>query len=446
MSAVASLGARLRAHTSIPLYRNAYALMLSGGGSAALGVLYWALASRLYPAEVVGTSSSAIALLALLSGLATLYLDGSVVRFLPRAGRRTLRLVAVAYAITLATAVLAGLAFVAGVDAWTPALSFLGSSGWWIAGTIAAIMTSCVFALQDSVLVAMRRTVWVVPVENIAYGVLKIALLVAFAGVAGRNGILLSWVLPFLVLIPAVTLVLARSLPRHAAATAANEEVVGPRRIARYAAGNYVGYLCSLVTTRVPPLLVLNVAGASASAYFNLPWIIASTLSLLAVNMMVSLVVEGTVDTDNVGVHVRRAVAQIARIFVPVVLVLLVGAPYILRILGERYAEEGAPLLRLLALAALPNAFCVIAFGVARLQDRVGVLIASQFALAVAVIGLGAVLLPSMGLEGFGVAWLASQVALALVLGVTVLRPHRRVPARPTGAAGVLAAVPSREP
>src|SRR4051794_38530785 len=97
---MASLAARLKTHADVPLYRNAYALMLSGGGSALLGVVYWILASRYYSPAVVGTGSSAIAALMFLTGLASLYLDGSLIRFVPRAGTRTARLVVVTYAIS----------------------------------------------------------------------------------------------------------------------------------------------------------------------------------------------------------------------------------------------------------------------------------------------------------------------------------------------------------
>src|SRR4051794_11545631 len=64
---MSSLTGQLRAHARIPLYRNAYALMLSGGASAALGVVYWVLASRFYSPEIVGRSSTAIAALGFLT-------------------------------------------------------------------------------------------------------------------------------------------------------------------------------------------------------------------------------------------------------------------------------------------------------------------------------------------------------------------------------------------
>src|SRR3954471_3316732 len=142
---MASLVARLSSHARIPLYRNAYALMLSGSMSSALGVVYWVLASRLYPADVVGRSSSAIAALGFLAGVASFYLDGSLVRFLPRAGTASIRLVLTCYAITATLAAIASTVFILGADIWAPGLDFLGSSTVWVLAGIAATVLSVIF-------------------------------------------------------------------------------------------------------------------------------------------------------------------------------------------------------------------------------------------------------------------------------------------------------------
>ena len=349
-----------------------------------------------------------------LTGVATLYLDGSLIRFLPRAGRRTNRLVVGCYALTLAVAAVVALAFVASVDVVAPGLGFVDSSWvWWLA-CVGAVMAACMFTLQDGVLTGIRRTFWV-PIENIAYSVAKIALLVVLAGTATENGILISWVAPFVLIIPLVSMLLLRLMRRHAAATSAIAEEITRERVARYALGNYAGFLFLLVYTRLPPVLVLNESGSSASAFFYLPWMIAGTLMLLTINVSVSLIVEGTVDRDNANVLIKRAVLHVARLLLPIVAVLFVAAPYVLRLFGEEYADAGSSLLRILAIAAIPNAVCILAFGVARLQDRVRVLVLAQFALAVLVLAIGTALLPGVGIEGMGLGWLIGQSVVAAV-------------------------------
>ncbi len=422
---MASLSARLRSHVGVPLYRNAYALMLSGGAAAVLGLVYWTLASRSYSPSVVGTSSSAIAALMFLTGVASLFLDGSLIRFVPRAGPTTAKLVVSTYLVTICTAVVVAIVFVAGLALWAPKLSFLGSSSTWVVGCVVALVASCIFTLQDAVLTGLRRTIWV-PVENVAYSLAKIVVLVALVGAAPQNGILISWVAPLLLVIPAVSLLLVKLVRRHADQAAGEVEDLTLGGVAQYALGNYAGYMCLLAYTRLPPLLVLGSAGSIASAFFYVPWMIAGAVMLLAINVSVSLIVEATLDRENARLHVRRAAVHLARLMVPIAVGLLVAAPYILHVFGEQYADEGSSLLRILALAVVPNAVCVLGFGVARLQDRVRTLVAWQVALAFLVLGLSAVLLPPLGIEGVGLAWLIGQAIVAAGMGTTLLLPLLR--------------------
>src|SRR5439155_23503867 len=124
---MSSRAARLRSHVRVPLFWNAYALTASTIGSAALGTVFWALASRLYDAEVVGVSSAAVAALAFLTGVAVLYLDWALFRFLRRAGHATGRLIATTFVLTIFAATVASGVFLVGLNVWAADLSFLRS-------------------------------------------------------------------------------------------------------------------------------------------------------------------------------------------------------------------------------------------------------------------------------------------------------------------------------
>jgi O-antigen/teichoic acid export membrane protein len=70
----------------LSLYRNAIYLMLNSAMYALTGFFFWIVAARLYPPEVIGLASSAIAAIGLLSLLSTAGLDYGLLRFLPTAG------------------------------------------------------------------------------------------------------------------------------------------------------------------------------------------------------------------------------------------------------------------------------------------------------------------------------------------------------------------------
>ncbi len=412
---------RLVAHARTPLFRNGYALMLSAAATSGLGVVYWMLATRYYSAEVVGLNSAVISAMLFVAGVAQLSLVSVITRFLPRAGHATSRLIGVAYALTLTVAALAGLLFVLGVRLWSPALAFLGASPLFALWFVLATMSWCIFTLQDSVLAGMKQAVWV-PIENTTFAVAKIALLL-FAWPAARHGIFASWTIPgAAVLLPVSYLIFRRLLPRHAQSSAAQAEPLLPRRIATYAASNYVGSMFSLAVNTLLPLLVLHQLGPQANAYFAQPWLIASSLQLIAGNMAVSLTVEAATDRERLAGYARRALVHTVRLLVPLVALMLIGAPVLLRLFGRAYAAEGAGLLRLLALGALPNLVNMLYLSVARVRNRVGAIVVVQAALCALALGLSYPLLHLYGITGVGIAWLSSQTLVAAGIGLAHLR------------------------
>ena len=94
---------------------------------------------------------------------------------------------------------------------------------------------------------------------------------------------------------------------------------------------------------------------------------------------------------------------------VPIVLVLLVGAPYILGIFGPNYAAEGTTVLRLLALSVIPYSVTSIYVGLARVQNRVNRIALIQSIRCVLVLVLSYYLLPVLGINGVGLVWLVVE-------------------------------------
>ena len=405
----------LIAHLRTPLFANAYALVLNTGGNAALGVLYWVAAARLYAPEVVGRNAALLAAMMLISGIAQLNLEAIIIRVLPTLGPQAPRFILGAYAATLSLTLAVSAIFLWGLPLWSPELGILRADvalGLWF---VLATGGWTIFHLQDSVIAGLRQTIWV-PIENIGFGLAKIILLIVMAGTFDRAGIFIAWTLPALLLIPPVNLLIFRRLlPRHQREGPAARL---PSRSAfiRMVAGDYVGYLCFLAATTLLPLLVTNRLGPDANAYFYQAWIIAYSLMLVAMNVTTSLTVEAARSEAMLHDYGRRIVRQALTLLGPAVLVVVVGAPLILRVFGESYAREGTAALRLLALAALPSIPVFIGVAQARLQRRMAEVVLIQGVGSLLVLGVSVVLLDRMGTAGVGVAWLLSQGLIALVL------------------------------
>jgi O-antigen/teichoic acid export membrane protein len=191
----------------------------------------------------------------------------------------------------------------------------------------------------------------------------------------------------------------------------------------RFASGNYLGSLFMLASTLLLPIIITNESGAQATAYFFVPWAIATAVQLVVVNMDTSLTVEVAFDESKLRHYCRRVIVQTMRLVTPITLFLLAGAPYLLRLFGPSYAAEGATLLRLLAIAAIPTVIVALGLSVARIQKRGRVVLWVQAVQCAVTLSLTYVLLPHLGIDGVGIAWLISQGVLGALLIIGILRP-----------------------
>jgi O-antigen/teichoic acid export membrane protein/thymidylate kinase len=416
--------ARLSSHVRTPLFGSAYALILSSASTSALGLLYWTLAARLYDASIVGVNAAAISTMTFISYLAQLNMAGALTRFIPAAGPATGRLIVRAYvAATLLSGVAATVFVLVLAGLTSPALALLDQpigAGWFVLATMAWSL----FALQDGALTGLRRTAWV-PVENIVFAITKIVLLVLFVGSAAvASGIFASWTIPAaLLLVPVNVAIFRRFVPRHPDLGPGAGREIRLGAILPFLAGDYAGSLFTSAAVGLLPLIVLSVVGASASAYFFVGWTIAYSLQLVSINMATSLMVEGSARRERLAADSRRMTILLLRLQVPAVAAVFLLAPIILHIFGEEYAKETESLLRILALAVIPHGLNAIYLAVARVRRQVGRIVLVQGTLAGLVLSLSVMLLPELGITGVGVAWLAAQSVVAVVVVGTQLRP-----------------------
>jgi len=407
----------------MPLYRNAYALMVSTAATSALGMLYWILAARYYPPNVVGLNAAAVSMLTFLAAVAQGPSMSAMLRYIPVAGSDTKRLVLWAYLSSTLLALLVGGGFLLTIDFWSPLLDFLGQDIWLALWFLLGVVGWCIFALQDNVLTGLRETIFV-PIENIPYAVVKIGMLIVIATSFTAYGILASWTLPMvLTLLPVNYLIFRTLIPRHQKTHKEERLAYSPRQISFYIAGNYIALIFQTMVMRLLPVMVTNVAGATSSAYFFLPFTIATSLRLIIANMSTSLTVELAAHSHQLSAYSYRFLIHTTAIIIPPVIMLWIGGPYILHFSGPGYAEEGTQLIRLLALSAFPNVIILLHLGVARAQHRTSEAIFRQFALCVLTLGLSYYLLGIYGITGVGVAVLVSDSLVALVLFFTSLWP-----------------------
>ncbi|MEU8201050.1 hypothetical protein [Streptosporangium sp. NPDC049046] len=412
---------RLRKDLRNPLFLQGYALMINTGITAVLGLGYWFLATHLYSATAFGEGQAQISAMRLFSSLTGLAFAGAMARFIPVAGRRTAEFILRGYAVAGATGLVAALGFLLTLPLWGSVYADLGGLGPGLF-FLASVLVWTIFTLQDVTLAGLRNAVWV-PVNSLAFGLVKMGLLIALAhalpqgGVFG--GIFVSWIVPTAIaLIPISWLIFGVIIPKHVKnteVTAANPPRL--REVGRFLAGDFPGAFSILLILYLVPVIVAGwLDDAPTFGYFSIAHTLGSMVGLLAANMAVSLTVEGSFNAAQLGQSVRNALRRTFLIVGPVVAVVVIGAPLILGVFGPGFAEAGTPLLRLMAIAVLPQTVIEICLSMLRAQSEARKLALVQIGMAVLVLTSIAVLFPHFGIAAVGYAMLGSQLLVALLI------------------------------
>ena len=411
----------LRRELSVPLYRNAYALMANTAGNSILGLLYWVLAARTFPDAAVGRGNALISLMMLVSTFTQLNWSGALIRFLPRAGRSARQMLLTAYLMATGLAAVAGAAVMAYCHfARAPDDPLYVSAGvavWFVVATVAW----SVFNLQDAALTGMRSAVWV-PLENGVYGLVKLVLLVVVARTSLSDGVFASWTIPVIALLVPVNLLLFRRiLPRHATAEP-DAPPPGRRVLARYMAGDYAAQAFTQLSSTFLPVLVVSLLGAAQGAYYLPAQTAFAAMGMLATAITSSLVVEAARDEQATHRLARAMLRRICVLVLPAGAFVGLAAPWLLELFGSQYRAGATTVLQLMMLSLLPRVPVALYVTKCRLDNRTGTLALLQFTQAALVIGGTAVFAPTAGLVAVGWSVLAAEVVPALAVARPVAR------------------------
>ncbi len=395
---------------------NAFALMASTAITALVGLGFWAVAAGLPPAEV-GRASAMITTATMLSQLSGSNIGVLFSRVLPAAGQRSTAVVLAGYAVAIAIALVLTGGF----------LLLFTSDELFVSGTERAlfpllVITFVLFALQDWVLTGIRATGWI-PVEQLLFSLAKMGLLIWFIALAVDNAIVLAWAIPCLATVLVINpLLLGRVLPRRPPAPEGASAMPARRELGRIFLAEYATGAVTFVIPLTLPLLVLTQLGAEANAYYALPWLIAESLGLLIWNISSSYMVEASHDNRQMGALMSRTLRLsflVGGLGVPFI---VVAAPWLLSFLGSNYAAEGTTVLRLMVLAIPFNIIFTMFLNTSRVRNQMGRVVVTQLVSAVLIIGLTATLLPLLGIDGAGWAYLIAEAVMAAVVAIPLLR------------------------
>ena len=397
------------------LFRDSFSLMAANVANAGFGLLFWIAAARLYRSQDVGLAAASVSVVGLLGMLSGLGLDHALMRFLPGA-LRPQQIINSALTIGSILALLIVVGFLAGLRIWSPAMIAVRANPLYAASLIVAAVLTTISGFLSAVYLSRKKALLVFN-QSMIFGTAKVAAAVVLAAAgAGAAGLLGAWVVG---LVAAVGVGLTLFLPyvetgnfRFRPALA--REVIND--MAHFASANYISAVLWSAPASLLPMLVTNVAGAEANAYFYIATSVSGLLAMVPMAVSTSLFAHGSRDARDLSRRTLESARFSLLLLVPAITLVFLLGEKVLLIFGKAYSEAGTRLLWILALSTLPLVVNYLYFSACRVQQRMAGVLASAVWVLMVTIGLSAVLLPRVGLVGAGIAWFVAQASLAVVI------------------------------
>jgi O-antigen/teichoic acid export membrane protein len=412
----------IRRVLSTPLYANALYIILSTIVTSLSGFFFWLIVAHFYSEAVVGYSSAVISALNLLAVLSLVGLNISLVRFLPQADNPR-RMINTCFTLSGLVSLLAAAIFLAGLDFWSPALSFVRENAIFrLAFVFFAILWTLSLSIESAFL-AKRRTGFSLS-KNTISSLLRLPLPVLLAPYFQTFGVVVSWGIALAVaLVVSVLLFLPRVQDGYRPLPALDLGLV--RKQWRYSSGNYLVNLLTAAPVYLLPLMAVNLLGAEQNAYFYIAWMMAGLLFAIPTAAASSLFAEGSHFEDRLREDVVKSLKSTFLLLVPAAIVLAAVGKWLLLVFGHDYSLNALALLWVLCLSSLPRGINYIYTGVLRVTGRITELIIIWGSIAIGVLAVSYLLLPLTGIIGIGYAWLGAQsiVAVYILVGRKLIPP-----------------------
>ncbi len=398
------------------LVKNSFFLLAATATQGVLGMAFWLLCARLFPAGQVGEATALISASILLAYLSLLGFNSSVIHYLPKASHPD-SWMNNGLVLCTAVSVVLGAGYVLVLPSIAPRLAFVRHSPLETIGFIFFVTMTALVLFTDAVFIARRQAKYNLLVDGFVQGVTKLVLPLAMVSI-GAYGIFAAtgFASAFDVVVSLVLIVLVLGYqPR----LRLNLPLV--RQALDFSTANYVANLLNLLPTLVLPIAVIDELGAKPAAYYYIAFAIANLLNAISYSTSQALFAEGAHGDTARRVLVKRSARLLAAAAIPAGLLVAAIAPALLLVFGAQYSRHATATLIVLSLGVLPVAACTWAVTLLRVTKQLPALIGSNVAYAGVICGL-AVWWARSGLVFVGLAWDIGNVVAAAIAGAVLWR------------------------
>jgi O-antigen/teichoic acid export membrane protein len=399
------------------LLRNAFHLFGVNLLPGVIGSAFWMIAGHLYTPAEIGLAASVISATILVSGIAGPGFNLGIIRFLPQSPRPT-HFLNVVYTSILALGVGFGVAFLAGIQLWSPRLSLLRDDLWLALLFIVFVVVVDLGAVVRETFVACRQSQYALGYTLIA-NIGRIVFILA-AWRLGVSGIVVAFLLGYALALFAAWARLPRVVSGYRALPDWDWALL--KSITPFSFGNYLVTFLGQINQTILPLMILAVSGAWASGTAYIPLMLGALLVTPGLALAMSAFAEGTNQQDRSTAIFTRAVKLAMPVTLAIAAIAMLAAPWILLLFGAAYNRESLALFRWLALASIPIVINQLYCSWLRVQNRTWWLVLfSAFITGFILAGVYA-FLPSFGILSIGVITLIANCIAIVFMTADLFR------------------------
>lgn len=411
------------------LLRNSVYIMGTNITNALLGFIFWVVAARTYSTFDVGLASALISVIMLASAFSNMGIGSTMVQLLPgrKAGNDWSLTLNAGVATAIFTGLPAGFILIVALPLFSQQFAIVVHEIGYAFTLAVGVPLMTLSMILDQTFVAERASKYML-LRNLVVAVLKILLMVLPVLLLlqiGALGIFSSGVVATAMSLLVGWLFLIPRLGRVYRLTT-HGIVQQTRSMLSSLAGNHFINLGGLTPMYLLPLFVATRLSPTDNAYFYMADKLDSFFFMVSSVVAVALFAEGSYAANALTRKVRSSAVVVSIVLVPAMLICFFGGRYLLLLFGSSYAQYSLLLLKIFAVAAVPDAITNIYVSILRVQRRLRFAAILSLGMAILTLVLGWILLPVLGIAGVGWAVLIAQGSGSLVAGADAIRFHSR--------------------
>jgi O-antigen/teichoic acid export membrane protein len=334
---------------------NSFIFLLNTVAVSGLGFLFWWTSARLYSAYAIGEFIVVLSTAQLITTIANIGLSYSLIRYLPALhGENKHDVVNTTLTIVTLLTSLLSISTLALARFFSPALARLNANRSLFLLFLFFSAALALYQIMSPILAALRAGHLLLSISIIT-GISRVLLLIICSSKFNHLYMLaIAFALPtFLAFILLLT-ALPNFLNGFSFSPALNFRLL--KSMSKYSMLSYAANVIHDLPYQLFPQFISNQLGPASAAYFYMAWNFFNLITTSGNSFSLSMFVEGSHQADKTNHLARRnilAVFVFSGIFAFIIFVL---AKPLLLLYGDEYAQHAIPLLRIMAITAVPAA------------------------------------------------------------------------------------------